>query len=184
MDYDLEEHRHRFAVWAGARAAHRGLKGGKVELLREALESTDIRSTVTDPKALNEPINAEDYDDKHHEWCDAVLTYLRIDVGIKDATFGRAAKLVAVYIKTMIVIGPNFDSQFAKVAYPPIDGILLKALSKSDNITDEGAKHYFGGVKWTQLDADGYETLISTIRKCVPNIDPFWHLEQYWDVTS
>jgi hypothetical protein len=38
------EHRHRFAVWAAARAAQRGFV--TVEKLRDALEATDIVAFV------------------------------------------------------------------------------------------------------------------------------------------
>jgi hypothetical protein len=42
MPYDLVEHRHRFSVWAAARAAQRGLKGGRIEVLRDALEQSGV----------------------------------------------------------------------------------------------------------------------------------------------
>jgi hypothetical protein len=43
-EYDVFEHRHRFAVWAAARAAQRGFV--TVEKLRDALEATDIVAFV------------------------------------------------------------------------------------------------------------------------------------------
>jgi len=42
MPYDLAEHRHRFAVWAAARAAQRGFT--TVKNLRAALQAADIRA--------------------------------------------------------------------------------------------------------------------------------------------
>ena len=44
MSYDLSEHRHRFAIWAAARASQRGFT--TVENLRNALESTDIQDVL------------------------------------------------------------------------------------------------------------------------------------------
>src|SRR5947208_1193699 len=100
MEYSLFEHRHRFSVWAAARATQR--KFTSVKNLREALERTDIEAFVRDH--AEDPINAEEFYARHRSWCDTIVEFLGLS-GIKSVTFGRAAKLVAVYLKSMIVIG-------------------------------------------------------------------------------
>jgi hypothetical protein len=50
VSYELLEHRHRFAVWAAARAAQRGFT--TVANLRDALQATDIRRVLSDPETL------------------------------------------------------------------------------------------------------------------------------------
>src|SRR6267143_943914 len=50
VSYDLSEHRHRFAVWAAARASQRGFT--TVDRLRAALEATDILRILESPATL------------------------------------------------------------------------------------------------------------------------------------
>ncbi len=85
MPYNLSEHRHRFSVWAAARAAQRGFT--TIDNLRDALELTDIRTFLEGRVA--EPISSEQFMDG--------LT----EAGVQNVSFGRAAKLVAVYLKSM-----------------------------------------------------------------------------------
>lgn len=178
MDYDLHEHRHRFAVWAAARAAQRGLTN--VAVLRSALEATDLRASLTSPDSLNS--TASEYDQRHRRWCISILDHLRRG-GVAKAMYGRAAKLVAVYVKVMVVVGPASASSLAAVAHPPIDRLLLQALSKSPDLSATSRRR-FAGVAWTQLDEDQYYQLIADLRRVVGSAEPFWILERHWSVTS
>ena len=103
--YDLVEHRHRFSVWAAARAAQRGLKGGKVDVLRDALEQSGV---VAFAKANDGPIDQRSFDEVHRAWCRSIIAYL----GSRDvpATFGRAAKLIAIYLKGMVILTGNAET--------------------------------------------------------------------------
>ncbi len=100
MSYDLSEHRHRFAVWAAARAAQRGFT--TVGNLRAALESTDIRKSLALPETFQSSV--AQFDKLHAGWCSAIQAFLN-DRSIPNATYGRAAKLVAVYLKATVVLG-------------------------------------------------------------------------------
>ena len=178
MKYGPFEHRHKFAVWAAARATQRGFTS--VEKLRDALQSTDIKAFVRDQ--ANDEISEPDFLKRHRIWCDAILERLRC-AGVLDPRFGRAAKLVAVYLKTMIVVGPHMDSTLARVAHPPIDRILLKGLAKCPNVPS-AARDKFRTTNWTCLQGDEYYRLIRQIKDSVPDIIPFWRLERYWTVTQ
>jgi hypothetical protein len=48
-------------------------------------------------------------------------------------TFGHAAKLVAVYLKSMVVLDQPYTPP-ARVAYPPIDRPLLQKLARAPHI--------------------------------------------------
>ena len=178
MSYNLFEHRHRFAVWAAARATQRGFTS--VEKLRAALESTDIKTFVQ--QQANVEISEDEFLELHHKWCEAILKHLS-GVDVLDPRFGRAAKLVAVYLKVMIVVGPYDESPLARVAHPPIDRILLKGLAKCTDIPP-AAQEIFRTTNWTSLKPEEYDALIIQIKDCVPDIVPFWHLERYWTVTQ
>lgn len=125
MPYGLAEHRHRFAVWAAARAAQRGFT--TVRNLRDALQATDIRAVLASPSTFE--YSATQFDELHRRWCLSICTSLA-DRGLskEKRTYGRAAKLVAVYLKAIVMMGDQCDSRFARNMHPPIDRILLQGL--------------------------------------------------------
>jgi len=114
MAYDLVEHRHRFSVWAAARAAQRGLKGGKVDVLRDALE----QSGVVEFAKANEAIEQGAFDEVHRVWCRSIIDYLASrDV---SAAYGRATKLIAIYLKSMVILNGTVETSQARVVHPPL----------------------------------------------------------------
>jgi len=178
MPYDLFEHRHRFSVWAAARAAQRGFTS--VDRLRDALGKTDIREFVL--HHVEEAITDADFKERHGAWCDTIFEFL-VDSGVSNVSFGRAAKLVAVYIKAMVVVGPHSETQFALVAHPPIDSILLGGIADCDNLPGT-IRQLCRSTKWTQLERSSYYSIVDQIKAFVPDIEPFWRLERYWTVTQ
>ena len=170
MSYDLFEHRHRFAVWAAARASQRGFTS--VDVLREALERSDIVRFVQNPESLETDEIA--FLAHHRSWCTAVVERLQ-NRGIANVSYGRAAKLIAVYLKAMIVVGPHATSSLASVAHPPIDRILLQNLPSSDVASPNKSK--WRVTTWTTLDAAGYYALVSELREVLAKNGPLWPLE-------
>src|SRR6266508_3188806 len=65
VGYELDEHRHRFSVWAAARATQRGLCD--VVTLREALENCGVVAFVRGTD-LNS-VGASEFAKYHREWC-------------------------------------------------------------------------------------------------------------------
>ena len=173
MRYDLFEHRHRFAVWAAARAAQRGLTD--VATLQRALEACGVQEFVRSRRNLRS--SAQAFERHHRRWCSRIVTFLRRR-GIAGATYGRAAKLVAIYLKSMVVLGPDSDSPLGRVIHPPIDRRLLT------NLLSMAPKHEhlrrWRQTAWTKLDAEHYYALIADLRKAIPAGQPFWTLEQHW----
>jgi len=179
MPYEMTEHRHRFAAWAAARAVQRGWSSSKTEKLRGALESSGLREFVCSPEARG--IDERRFREFHRQWCREVIKSLT-QQGVADATFGRAAKLVAVYLKVMVVLSPDGDCDLALVAHPPTDRTELQLAAEVG--VDSAHKRYWKTVNWTQLTEEDYYSLIGQLRALIPSTDPFWTLEQYWNVAD
>jgi len=154
MNYNIEEHRHRFATWAAARAAQRGFT--KTANIIAAIDSTNLREIAMD-KALW-PKTDIDFEKFHKQWCRKIMAKL-------NTTYGRAAKIVAIYLKTIIILSGNEDSKFGKILHPPIDRILLSSLKIKQN--------------WTKLDEKSYFKLIKEL-KTINKSNAFWRLEEHW----
>jgi hypothetical protein len=180
QDYNHDEHLHRFACWTASRAAQRGWGKATVETITRAIEKVKFPSSL---RALyDRSPNVVDFDDWHQATFEELKVAL-VDQGIepKSITYGRVAKIIAIYIKT-VFISNDPTSQLARVAHPPIDGILLRNIKSSE----EGKKYGIQypkevGVNWTKFDKDGYYTVVKFLRST--NGDkPFWQVEAFWQI--
>jgi hypothetical protein len=178
VPYNLPEHRHRFAVWAAARAAQRGFT--TIDELRGALEATDLRHATADPKALQ--LHAVDFETMHRRWCTTICATL-VERGILGVSFGRAAKLVAVYLKATVLMGEAAASPVARHMHPPIDRTLLQNLASAPGI-ESPHKANWRKVSWTRLTEPSYYELIEQLRAILAAGMPFWMLEEYWSPTD
>jgi len=176
-DYSLGEHRHRFACWAAARAASRKLAGGSNRAMRIALEESSLPALLLGPQQAW-PQSAAEYDRAHSRWCGDVVSSLH-GQGVETATYGRAAKLVAVYVKAMIVCGGGAESALGEVAHPPIDRLLLQALAKQPRFPAE-LRQEWRRTSWTTLDVDGYDEVILSLREAGLDYQGFWRVERWW----
>jgi hypothetical protein len=98
-------------------------------------------------------------------------------------TYGRAAKLVAVYLKTTVIMGDQWDSPFGRNMHPPIDRILLQRLASCGTIASSH-KASWSSISWTKLDEDAYYRLIGHLREAIPVDAPFWVIEEHWEPTE
>jgi len=178
MPYDLFEHRHRFSVWAAARATQRSFTS--VDNLRDALDNCGIANFLRNPDALTTDQPA--FKEQHKIWCRSIVDFLK-NRDIAKVTYGRAAKLVAVYLKSMVILGKNANTSLASVAHPPIDRILLQNLSRAPEIQSHHKKRW-RTINWTELDEQSYYDLISQLHDCLKTGEPFWSLERFWTVTN
>lgn len=174
--YDIFRHRHNLLVWAAARATQRRFT--TVDNLRDALQNSGLVEFVNDH--VSSEIDPATFAKRHGEWCHKIIKTLE-DLGLADVTFGRAAKLVAVYIKSMVVVGPYSKTRLARFVYPPIDRIILQNLSRLEYLPPDTIRT-FRATNWTSLNHDQYNGLIRLIKESLPNLDPFWQLEKYWTV--
>ncbi len=158
-DYTIVNHRHRYACWTAARAVQRGYSVKTPEIIG-AIENTNLNEKVS---ALHRTtITAVEFDDFHKEAANKLILGLQ-----KHAitSYGRAAKIIAIYIKTVHIIASP-DSALSQVAHPPIDEILLKNLGLKNR-------------KWTKLEETHYFELIQEFRAKLGD-QPFWKLEYAW----
>jgi len=49
---------------------------------------------------------------------------------------------------------------------------------------DSPHKRLWKTANWTQLTEEAYYSLIDQLRMRIPSSDPFWTLEQYWNVAD
>jgi hypothetical protein len=178
VPYDLSEHRHRFAVWAAARASQRGFT--TVGELRDALGATDIRSSVSNPEVMQ--LRKSGFEELHRRWCAEICAALNRR-GIANAPYGRAAKLVAVYLKAMVIMGDRTDTPFGRSMHPPIDRRLLQNLANARQVQSVH-KPEWRRTNWTQLNEEDYYALVAQLREVVSADAPFWMLEEYWSPTE
>ena len=102
--------------------------------------------------------------------------------GAAGATYGHAAKAVAIYLKSMIINAGFDDTDFAKNLHPPVDGILLKSLARDSRFSRE-SRQLWGDTTWTGLGEPAYFRLIDSFRREGLGSPAFWFIERYWALT-
>jgi len=175
MTYSHFIHRHKFAVWCAARAVQR--KFAKTIFLRDASEKCGIVEFMEHYNGGY--ISPETFDKLHENWCQAILKSWEEDQ-VANGSYGRAAKLIAVYIKSMIVV-QNDQTALSIVAHPPIDRMILQNISKDKSINHQN-RMYWKAINWTELNKLKYQNLIKDFRQVI-NDKLFWVIEKYWTIT-
>ena len=163
-NFNFPEYLHRFACWTAARAVQRRYSA-KTKEIQEAIEKTELKKLIENPR-IDSP---EKFDAFHLKTCNTIQTKLG---GAEKTSFGRAAKIVAIYLKTAIVLPDNGESVLAKIIYPPIDRKLLQNLCRA--FKDKG----FMENPWTELNKEQHQDLIKKMREISP--DSFWKIESFW----
>lgn len=96
--YDIHQHKHSYAIWTASRAWNRKLKGGDLALAQRLIGVAGLES-VRGPDDIGENVDA---------W---LLERMRLIVEyaaqhqILGINYGRAQKLVNIYLKTKLVCG-------------------------------------------------------------------------------
>lgn len=190
MTYTLVEHRHRFAAWAAGRAA--GAKSCRftVEEGRQLIESTGIASYAADWKRA--PETPEAFNAQHRFWREQMVARARANrVGGPNGQFthGIAAKLINVYLKSAVVCAMSNSSlenaSVMDVIHPPIDRLLLMAISEHVRLTDPSKPRSkcfwreYANRGWSSFSSDEYEDVIREIRK-FSGAKPLWLVEEHW----
>ena len=181
LTYNLNEHTHRFAAWCAARAAGRGLAGFSNSKGRNALEFAGLYDLMkADPKLW--PTTAAQFDSLHLQWCEKVSSFLQNN-DVPKASFGHAAKLVAIYLKVFVICGYQHEHPMTKHVHPPIDSLLLKELSKHEFFSKEH-RRLWRETRWTKASSATYEEIIRSLRKEKLHSNGFWKIESYWDIEN
>jgi hypothetical protein len=175
-EYTIEEHSHRFAVWTAARAATRGMIGGTTKNVEEAIETSGIRGLIDRPQEHSFILDFTTFQIAHNQYCDDIIKHFNNIKKIpkNTCTYGRAAKIIAIYIKTRTLNIANH--LLLNFAFPPIDSILLENLAKNSNELNDLKKD-----KWTKLDHINYNKIIEVIDDwCKKENLKMWEVEKYW----
>jgi len=166
MSYRINQHKHNFAIWTAARAAQRGYTS--TENIAAAINASGLPKFA---KHLNVNTQAE-FDQKHKEIAHQIIKSLKSSVGV--CTYGRAAKIIAIYLKTFVIMDQSISAKGVEFIHPPIDRILLKNLHKREKSLK------LNRYTWSRLEESEYFELIEKIKTLVPEDKPFWWLEEYW----
>ena len=140
------------------------------------MEDSNIRDAIYSLMSAN--VVPEEFDVWHKSLCRKIIKNL-LDAGVSDITYGRAAKLVAIYLKVTVIIGEDPTSPLARVAHPPIDHILLQEIAKENPILGNLAQ-----VKWTNLTEEEYFDVVNKLRSILDDEAGFWQIEKYWNAMN
>jgi hypothetical protein len=177
QEYTFEEHSHRYACWTAARSASIS-RFSNIEIagfiqrisLRLKLEKLRAQKNVAHWQYKNWFIENVRLLKEEME-----TNSVRIPAKHRKISFGIAAKVMSVYVKTYEVITSKGRSNLSQVAFPPIDRFLLSGLT--------------GGVRglqikpWSQLQEKEFLLLIEKLRSYVGD-NPFWTIEENWNLGS
>ncbi|GAB2562177.1 hypothetical protein [Spirosoma aerophilum] len=163
--YTFDQHRHNYAIWTAARAVQRDFTTtGKI---KHAIDQSSLERFAQDESE----VTIEQFDALHQLWADRIISSLKAD-DVQTATYGRAAKIISIYLKTSVILCNRGQCNRSSIIHPPIDSILLKSLSALPGLTD------LRSIRWTQLDKVGYWYLAERLRDHFGSFD--WRLENYW----
>jgi len=163
--YTFDQHRHNYATWTAARAVQRNFT--TTSNIKEAIDKSGLKQFVEDE--LN--VSADEFKSYHLRWARSLInTFEERDV--RTCTYGRAAKIISIYLKTAVIISNQGSCSRSKFIHPPVDGILLKNLSKLEGLKDLGTK------RWTQFSDIEYWGLVDRLNNHFKRFD--WTLEFYW----
>ena len=130
---------------------------------------------ANDPASL--PTTVETFDQNHRHWCDQIRQGNDVPVSV---TYGRAAKLVNVFLKCIYL--SEFGSPSAhpgvRWVHPPIDNLLLKNLGR--HLKQNGKPHQeVTHARWTKFSPDEYTRVIELITDFTGG--ERWKAEQFWE---
>jgi hypothetical protein len=162
--YDFNEHKHRYAVWTAARAVQR--KFTTTNNIAKAIDKSGLRRF----SETDEVYTADQYDIEQHTWCTQLMKAFD-EMGVA-CSYGQAAKIVAIYLKTAVVLPGNGISPNALVIHPPIDSILIKSISDLPGLS------HIKNERWTKFTKAKYIEVIDSIRAKFGRFD--WTLEEHW----
>jgi hypothetical protein len=165
QNYSFNEHKHRYAVWTAARAQRAFATN---ELIASAIEEADIRSFIESTDGISQ----EEFDAYHKEWCTKIIDFF----GDDKCKYGRAAKIVSIYLKTAIVLPQQGISPLCNIIHPPIDKILLS------NIASRTPLKHFAKVTWTTMTKEKYWKVVDDIRAAFGKCN--WEIEQFWNLVN
>jgi hypothetical protein len=175
-DYLIEEHTHRFAIWTAARAVSRSrLKNTEVKMIIDQISLRKQVEQLRQRDDLNDDIYKQWIKVTGEEICRVVQKQDWVKFKLDTFKFGLAAKIISIYLKTVEILPTNGTSLLSVIAYPPIDGILLRNLNAKHDLKLK--------VNWSTFEWEQYVCIIDEINRLYPLI-PKWKIEVEWSVSN
>jgi len=163
--YNFSEHTHRYAIWTAARAVQRGFTN--TARIWAAIDRTSLRNFSETLPLIME----EEFDHQFDSWC-RLLKESFVPV---SCSYGRAAKIVSIYLKTSVVLATKGAHSLCEIIHPPLDSILLKnLLSQVPPLSGQT-------LIWTQFEHEDYWEVVRIIRD---KMKFNWRLEVNWQPTN
>jgi len=166
-NYTIDEHAHRFAVWASARAAQRGFT--TTTNISQAIREIGLQEKIDSFR--HKKISASKYDSLHRTLSHDLIRELEASTRKLTSYGGRVAKIIAISIKVFVLLR-DVDSDLAKVSHPPIDRILLK------NIKEQYSNFSIKSLSWTKFSESEYFAVLEELRKI--DAQDCWKIECFW----
>lgn len=175
--YNIEEHIHRYAVWTAARATSTSrFANGEIA---KALEQIELKKKlealrrkkstgktyrvwfIKETNGLIKTLNKISRQNAHGK--------------MRKVSFGIAAKILSIYIKTVEVLPSCGKSNLAQVAYPPIDSILLKNIRTNEALS-------IASTAWSKMNEHAFLRMMDDLIKFSKDQGyvGLWQLEEYW----
>ncbi|MBO0930559.1 hypothetical protein [Fibrella aquatilis] len=166
--YDFNEHRHNFATWTAARASQRGF--AKTPIIKTAIESSGLRRFAE----MELDDSSTDFESFHKSCAFDLIDSFR-NQDFSDVSYGRAAKIISIYLKTSVILTSKGDCRKSRIIHPPIDNILLTKIASI-----YPSLRHLKSVKWTTLSENAYWSLVKELKS---EFTPFdWTLERFWQL--
>lgn len=181
---DAETIIHRYAIWCAARASSTKNCRFRVEKCASLIESSE-KLRFFYKKNRQYLTNYKEFDNFHDVIC-SELTELANKMDISNFKYGIAAKIVNIYLKTVVVIpmlkylsNLSENEKFElRAIHPPIDRVLLKELAKK-NVSGEADRwRRYKNIGWTNFSQMQYMECIKLLRSATDGKS--WSIEKYW----
>lgn len=161
--YTIQDHIHLFSVWTAARAVQRGFTTTRI--IKEAIDASGLRTFSENPVLKSE----EEFNNIHRNWVRKMIdAFNKRKVDKTKLSYGRMAKIIAIYLKTSVILPTKGRIVVCKWIHPPIDAYLLNQIAKEKNLL--GLSRY----RWTMLNESQYWQLCSDLKSAVDHFD--WRL--------
>ncbi|AWB34721.1 hypothetical protein [Orrella marina] len=178
--YSIEKHKHVYAQWCAAAAYGRGLVGGGNSLAFDLIEVSGL-GQVTGPEHIGQNVD---------EWQMSFMKKIEAEaarLGVRSFSFGRAQKLVNIYLKTILVCGGHHDHPKVPLLHPPLDLELFKGLrtflSKNRDAMSEARSAFLcaqrRNPRWTTFSEADYVAHIDAIKLLMAS-KPLYQVEEHW----
>lgn len=175
MPYSMEEHKHRFAAWAAARAANVNECRFKVVQGKQILQTANLNEVAISIENLPQPNN---FDIQHRKWRNSIIQAAKQHQ--LSFTHGVAAKLINIYLKSIFICSGSYEDPRVKAIHPPIDSVLLNALYNQNIGGRRNEWQAARKARWSKLNSVQYENIISAIRQTIPVGNGLWTIEEHW----